>query len=589
MSSERIVTPSQDGDTQNTRAARNWIADQHTADQKPTPGDVVRATKIPLDQAKALLAEQADLEHRAAETLTRAHAHVVDHAATLEALGVHSVRYGDTTAPSGVEMGDDGTLRIAPSKLAQTLETVAGNQSRSPHLYSNPEDYFTQILAHESIHAAQAAVARDNGQTLPERYNSLPDSALPKDWEKFGARTYGQDNWDRLEPWQRKAEFERMVIEGRWTGRIGEALYKFIQDAVKYLKGLAGFKNVDPVFKASVEEVEARMSAGKDNPPKPDPFQRPSKLAVENQGKRMREYERTAQANPDKAGVVDRYQNAARQLAEMQRLRALPLQEGETPRTFEMPEAPTGAHDALDLIREQGGMMSRATASERPNFSKYAGDYDGAPTLRGYYHHAVFRGEMAPDRMAQILHENYGVGDGSPDGMWKAIDQSIDLRRKVSAQRQAEAVEQHQAARFDKDAVDPATAKKGARPINVESLQAGDKVTIGDQELTVLHVDTDSREVTLEDHSKYGVQQVPELDAEGNSNVLYVEQVQPAGPPTDEGNTVFAGRPRAAGRHRYPQPVRRWGGRRLRVATHAHVGCGTVGSSQARGFDVPVG
>ena len=545
VSSERIVTPTQAGDSENTKAARNWIADQRALDQHPTPGEVAQANRIPPAQAKGLLAEQMDLEHRAAETLTRVDGHVTDHAATLKALGVHSVRYGDTRGTSGVEMGEDGILRIAPSKLAQTLDIMADNQARHAKLTSNPEDAFLQTLAHEGVHAADFAVARAKHQTIEDRYNGLPAAAMPKGWEAAGAKAYGESNWQGLQDWQKKAEFVRQVVEKKWTGRISEQLYSFIKEAIDFLKGVAGFKNVDPRFQAHVEEIEQHIKESGAQPIKADPFQRPSKLAVENQAKRMRAYEKTAQANPDKADAVERYHNASRQLAEMQRLRALPLQEGETPRTFEMPEAPTGAPDALDHIREQGGMMSKGTASERPNFSKYAGDYDGAPTLRGYYHHAVFRGDMAPDRMAQVLHENHGIGDGSPDGMWKAIDQAVDLRRKVSAQRQAEAVEQHQAARFDKDAVDPATAKKGATPINVESLQAGDKVKIGDQELTVLHVDTDSREVTLEDHSKYGVQKVGETDAEGNPTVLYVEKVAGAPDAASAGdeNTVFAPRP----------------------------------------------
>ena len=54
-----------------------------------------------------------------------------------------------------------------------------------------------------------------------------------------------------------------MVVEGKWTGRITEQLYKFIRDAVDYIKGVTGFESAHPAFKASVAEVEAHIEAAR--------------------------------------------------------------------------------------------------------------------------------------------------------------------------------------------------------------------------------------------------------------------------------------------------------------------------------------
>ena len=272
-----------------------------------------------------------------------------------------------------------------------------------------------------------------------------------------------------------------------------------------------------------------RQRVGPDAPPK---FVRPSQGAVTRQSQLTRALEKAARANPDAPGLAERYQAAVSDLAEMQRKRAMPLQPGETPRTFKMPAAPGGNPDVLDHIAEQGGMVSPKDARAKATYDPRQGDYDGAPDLKGFYRHSIYGGRMMPDRMAQILHENYGVGDGSADAMWKAISQAKELRAKVSAQQQNHALAQKQTDRFARDT---ATPKEGAKEVSAGSLNVGDKVKIGNQTLKVAAVDPDSLDVTLEDHSKYGVQTV----ADGQA--LYVEQVQHGA--GNDGDRLGAARP----------------------------------------------
>ena len=110
--------------------------------------------------------------------------------AMLKGLGVKKVVYGPTTAGSGVEFGEDGTLHIAPTKVAASMETVRANQAKDG-IPGTPEDWFSQVLAHEGIHAADAAVARAKGQTLQQRYEALPAEAMPGGWQKAGREVYG--------------------------------------------------------------------------------------------------------------------------------------------------------------------------------------------------------------------------------------------------------------------------------------------------------------------------------------------------------------------------------------------------------------
>ena len=188
-------------------------------------------------------------------------------------------------------------------------------------------------------------------------------------------------------------------------------------------------------------------------------------------------------------------------------------------RSFQLAFAPNGAQDVLDHIADQGGMASRKFAESRGRLAAGSSDYDDAPDFKGVYHHAVFGGSMKPDQMAQILHENHGVGDGSVGGMYSAIDHAVQTRKTVQKETKRQETEHKQGERFERDALTP---HKGDKQVHVGNLAVGDVLTIHGQKVTVKDVDPDTMDVTLQDHSKYGAQKVQD------GQVLYVEHVEQA-------------------------------------------------------------
>jgi DNA repair protein RadC len=268
--------------------------------------------------------------------------------------------------------------------------------------------------------------------------------------------------------------------------------------------------------------------------PEGEPFQRPSRAAIAKQTDLVRKLERGAQLKPE---LIDRYQAAVSELGEMVRRHAMPLQDGERARTFPMlAYAPGGQPDILDAIVEEGGMLSPAKNKLRDNYDPKAGEYDGAPDLRGLHHQAVFGGRMMPDQMASLMHDR-GFGDGTTDSMWNEINAArgtrATLRTEADRQAKAQAESTQQFNRFTRDV--ESQTRGGAKKVSADSLKVGDTVTVSGQKLKVIDVDPDTSDVTLEDHSKFGVQTVK------GGQALYVERVQRArrsAKPEDNGWTA---------------------------------------------------
>ena len=160
--------------------------------------------------------------------------------------------------------------------------------------------------------------------------------------------------------------------------------------------------------------------------------------------------------------------------------------------------------------------MSRRKA-EKHGHPTISSDYDDAPELRGVYHQAVFGGTIKPDRMAHILHQDHGIGDGSIGGLYDAVSQAVSTRQAVQKENKRQLVEHQQAQRFDKEGLTP---HKGDEAVHVGSLSVGDKVTVHGEHMKVTDIDPDTMDVTLQDHSRYGAQRVSE------NQVLYVEKLE---------------------------------------------------------------
>ena len=185
-------------------------------------------------------------------------------------------------------------------------------------------------------------------------------------------------------------------------------------------------------------------------------------------------------------------------------------------RSFSLPFAPTGAEDVLDHIVDQGGMMSRTKATKQGH-PTVASDYDDAPELKGVYHQAVFGGTIKPDRMAHILHQNHGIGDGSIGGLYDAVGDAVRTRQTVQKETKRQEVEHKQGERFEKEGLTP---HKGDQAVHVGSLSVGDTVVVHGEHMKVKDIDPETMDVTLQDHSRYGAQRV------SDGQVLYVESVE---------------------------------------------------------------
>jgi hypothetical protein len=397
--------------------------------------------------AKAAIDPFAPIDEKAARKV--AERHIEANRPLLERLGMTDAEYAPTTGRSGIEFSSNGILRIDTAQLARTMETVRDNQEILG-LKSTPEDWFAQVIFHEGIHAADALIAHEKGQTFEERYNELPNEAMPKDWEQLGAKVIGEETWKTMKDWQRKAEFVRMILEGKWTGKISEQLHRFLKKIVKMLKRIAGHKDTDPRFKAHVQEVETRVDAARGAEEAKAPPVRPKA------------------------------------------------------RGFRIPASPTGAPDVIDRILEQGGILAKGKMAKAPGFS--AADYEGLTALPGVYKR-LLTGKLSPDKMAAQL----GL-DGSQH-LTDEIHKAIASRKSVRAEGLRQDTAEKQAERFDKDALTAPKQAGEAKALSVSNLSVGDKVEIGGETLRVRGIDPDTLEVTLEDHRKYGIQKVEDGQA----------------------------------------------------------------------------
>ena len=198
------------------------------------------------------------------DAVQTAKAHIEANRPLLARLGIKDVRWTTTKTGSGIEYGTDGSLRISVPKLIKSMEAVGDLQAKKG-IAGTPEDWFAATLHHEAVHAADDGVAKQNGQTLKQRYDALPDEALPQGWETAGKKAYGPD-WDGLESWEKKGEFARMIVEGRWKGRISEQLYRVLKQTADFLRRVAGGEGTDPRFQQHVDEIAERIEAARHAP-----------------------------------------------------------------------------------------------------------------------------------------------------------------------------------------------------------------------------------------------------------------------------------------------------------------------------------
>jgi len=152
-------------------------------------------------------------------------------------------------------------------------------------------------------------------------------------------------------------------------------------------------------------------------------------------------------------------------------------------------------------------------------------DLPGMDSLRGFYRmvYSAKRGD-APDVVAQAAYERGLIKEPTANALGMAMHNEAETYRSWQrSQKLQDAVNKvtlRQGKDFQKDVLKPA---KDAEEVPAAALQPGDKVTVGDETLTVRDIDPDSFAVTLEDGHKYGLQ----LVEHGQS--IYVDEADLAG------------------------------------------------------------
>lgn len=183
-------------------------------------------------------------------------------------------------------------------------------------------------------------------------------------------------------------------------------------------------------------------------------------------------------------------------------------------RAFELPHAPLGVQDIVDIVAENGGIKSKGSASP-----EQASLWEDQPDLRGVYRR-VLGGKLPPDEMAAIAGE-HGFGDGTVNSFWQELNKAVEARKSMRRQNASEASREKlstsQGKKFEKDVLAPDTART---EINTSNLQVGDQVGVGSETFKVTSIDPDTLDVTLEDGKKYGVQQVTDGKA------IYVDHAE---------------------------------------------------------------
>lgn len=214
---------------------------------------------------------------------------------------------------------------------------------------------------------------------------------------------------------------------------------------------------------------------------------------------------------------------------------AVPVSAPKSANSFQLPYAPLGVPDIVDILSENGGIKSRKGASP-----ENADLWDDQPDLRGVYRQ-VLGGKLAPDEMAAIAAE-HGFGDGSVTSMWKELDKAVKSRRSNRAQsitqQKLETTSLAKDKAFDKAALNPKESKK---EINTSNMQVGDEITVNDATFKVTDIDPDTLDVTLEDGKKYGVQQVKDGQAIYVDSADMVPREQDTFGPSTEIPTLRAG------------------------------------------------
>jgi len=177
--------------------------------------------------------------------------------------------------------------------------------------------------------------------------------------------------------------------------------------------------------------------------------------------------------------------------------------------------------DVIDYIRELGGILPKGRAQAEKNLRLYGNrsgssikrlqeagsipEYDGATNINAGYRKEI-AGTIAPDEMAQMLLDNYGIGDGSVDSLWGSISKAIETRNKNRRSLQDFRKAGRQEKAFVGNVLKPKNQNKES--VTAGQFYKGDKFVAGGEDFRVSDISPDTGAVTLTDGDKYGTQTV---------------------------------------------------------------------------------
>ncbi|NBW11263.1 MAG: hypothetical protein EBR82_24855 [Caulobacteraceae bacterium] len=180
-----------------------------------------------------------------------------------------------------------------------------------------------------------------------------------------------------------------------------------------------------------------------------------------------------------------------------------------------------GGPDVIDYIKDLGGILPKGRAESEKNLRLYGkkggssinrlqeagaiAEYDGATGINVGYRKEI-SGTIAPDEMAQMLLDNYAIGDGSVDGLWSSVSKAIETRNKNKRSMQDFRKAGRQEKAFVGNILKPKNQNKES--VTAGQFYKGDKFVAGGEDFRVSDISPDTGAVTLSDGDKYGTQTV---------------------------------------------------------------------------------
>lgn len=174
-----------------------------------------------------------------------------------KALGVKPPELRSMEGTSGLAIDDTGAMHLDPRAMEADL--VGSKYAEGKPLDEDAKQALIRSrLSEEMIHRAQMLAETHAGRDWRTTYRDLwNDPEMPEALKKLAAENYV--GFDKLSDEAKAAEAVRMVVQGRWKGTITERIFRALQSAVDYLKGLDVSGSKSQLLKDTIARTEALL------------------------------------------------------------------------------------------------------------------------------------------------------------------------------------------------------------------------------------------------------------------------------------------------------------------------------------------